>query len=52
MIPLLLMMAGFVLFVLSGLGIPDASRFRMQSWRLACCTLAIFIWQYPQLLHT
>jgi hypothetical protein len=40
MISLLLMMAGFVLFVLSGLGIPDAPRFRMQSWGLACWILA------------
>lgn len=43
MIPIMLEMAGLVLFVLAGLGIPDAPRFRMGWWGLACWIAAILV---------
>ena len=40
MLLLILMVFGFVLFVLAGLNIPQPSRFNMIGWGLACWVLA------------
>lgn len=40
MISLILLVFGFVLFVLAGFGIPNPPRFNLIGWGLACCTLA------------
>lgn len=51
MITIILLVFGFVLFVLSGLGIPDAPRFRLASWGLAFVTLALILHDATPLLH-
>jgi hypothetical protein len=40
MLTLILLVFGFVLFVLAGLGVPNPSRFNLIGFGLACCTLA------------
>ena len=50
MLTIILMVFAFVLFVLSGLGIPDAPRFRLQSWGLACAALAVILREAAPLL--
>lgn len=40
MITLILLVFGFVLFVLAGFGVPNPTRFNLIGFGLACCTLA------------
>ena len=40
MLTLILMVFGFVLFVLAGLGVPSPPRFNLIGWGLACWILA------------
>lgn len=43
MIPLLLLLFAFVLFVLAGLGLPQPARLNFIGWGLACAVLAEII---------
>lgn len=40
MLPLILLLFAFVLFILAGLGLPQPSRFNFIGWGLACVVLA------------
>lgn len=54
MFSLILMVFGFVLFVLAGLGIPGPnppSRFNLVSFGLACWVLAEILTRAPALMH-
>lgn len=51
MLTLILMVFGFVLFVLAGLGIPSPSRFNLLAFGLAAWVLADLIGKGPLLLH-
>lgn len=54
MISLILLVFGFVLFVLAGLGIPASnppSRFNLVSFGLACWILAEIFRSAPTLMH-
>ena len=51
MLTLILMVFGFVLFVLAGLGIPSPPRFNLMSFGLACWILAEILLKAPPLLH-
>ena len=47
MITLILLVFGFVLFCLAGLGIPSPSRFNLIGFGLACCALAEILSRAP-----
>lgn len=47
MITLILLVFGFVLFVLAGFGVPTAPRFNLIGWGLACVTLAEILARVP-----
>jgi hypothetical protein len=51
MLSLILLVFGFVLFVLSGLGIPSPTRFNLMSFGLACWILAVIVETAPKLMH-
>ena len=51
MLSLILMVFGFVLFVLAGLGIPSPSRFNLLAFGLACWILAELIVKTGPLLR-
>jgi hypothetical protein len=51
MISLILLVFGFVMFVLAGLGIPDSPRFNLVSFGLACWILAEIFGKAPALMH-
>lgn len=51
MLTLILLVFGFVLFVLSGLGIPSPTRFNLMSFGLACWILAEIVGRGAPLLH-
>jgi hypothetical protein len=40
MLVLILLVLGFVLFLLAGLGVPQPPRLNFIGWGLACCVLA------------
>jgi hypothetical protein len=49
MITLILLVFGFVLFVLAGFGVPTAPRFNLLGFGLACCALAEILSRTPLL---
>ena len=51
MISLILMLFGFVLFVLAGLNIPQPPRWNFIGWGLACWVLAEVLKAAPLLIH-
>jgi hypothetical protein len=51
MITLILLVFGFVLFCLSGFGVPSPSRFNLIGFGLACCTLAEILARGPLLIR-
>lgn len=44
----ILLVAAFVLFALSAIGVPDSPRFRLVAAGLACVTLAYLVVNWPK----
>jgi len=51
MLALILLIFGFVLFVLAGLGVPTPPRLNLLGWGLACVTLAVILERGAPLLR-